>query len=79
MVQTLQSLSYKEYSIILPKFTAFGSFILILGTSAIMNQTACCHVVTTSETGLYSERKSKGITCAITVASRQSICGDLDS
>ena len=40
------SLSYKERSIILPKFITFGLLILILGTSAIMNQTACCYAVT---------------------------------
>ena len=36
----------------LPKFTTFGLFILNLGTSAIMDQTACCYNVTTSEIGL---------------------------
>ena len=44
-----QSLSYKGCSIILPKFTTFGLFILILSTSAVMDQIACCYVVTTSE------------------------------
>ena len=53
MVQILQSLSYKECSIILPKFTTSGLFIIILGRSAIMDQTACCYVVTTLEIGLY--------------------------
>ena len=48
MAQILQSLSYKVCSIILPKINTFGLFILILGTSAIMDQTACCYV-TTSE------------------------------
>ena len=46
MAQILQSLSYKVCSIILPKFTTFGWFIPILGTSAIMDQTACCYDVT---------------------------------
>ena len=52
LAQILQSLSYKVCSIILPKFNTFGLFIPILGTSAIMDQTACCYNVTTSETGL---------------------------
>ena len=52
MAQILQSLSYKVCSIILPKLTTFGLFILNLGTSAIMDQTACCYNVTTSEIGL---------------------------
>ena len=52
MAQILQSLSYIECSIILLKITTFSSFILILGISAIMDQTACCYVVTTSEIGL---------------------------
>ena len=37
----------------LPKFNKFGLAILILGTSAIMDQTACCHNVTTPKTDLY--------------------------
>ena len=49
IAQILQNLNYKECSIILPKFTAVGLFILILGTSAIMDQIACCCVVTTLE------------------------------
>ena len=53
MAQFLQSLSYKVCSIILPKFNTFGLFIPILGTSTIMDQTACCYDVTTSEIGLY--------------------------
>ena len=53
MAQILQSLSYKVCFIILPKFNKFGLLILILGTSAIMDQTACCYNVTTSEIGLY--------------------------
>ena len=52
LAQILQNLSYKVCSIILPKFNIFGLFIPILGTSAIMDQTACCYNVTTSETGL---------------------------
>ena len=52
LAQILQSLSYKVCSIILPKFNTFELFIPILGTSAIMDQTACCYNVTTSETGL---------------------------
>ena len=52
MAQILHSLSYKVCSITLPKFNTFGLFILILGTSAIMDQTGCCYNVTTSETGL---------------------------
>ena len=53
LAQILQCLSYKMCSITLPKFNTFGLFIPILGTSAIMDQTACCYNVTTSETGLY--------------------------
>ena len=53
LVQILRSLSYKVCSIILPKFNTFGWSVPILGTSAIMDQTACCYNVTTSETGLY--------------------------
>ena len=41
MAQILQSLSNKVCFIILPKFNKFGLLILILGTSAIMDQTAC--------------------------------------
>ena len=52
MAQILQSLNYKVYSIILPKFNTFGLCIPILSTSAIMDQIACCCNVTTSETGL---------------------------
>ena len=48
MGQILHSLSYKRCSIILPKFIRFGLFILILGTPAIMDHTACCYVSTTS-------------------------------
>ena len=56
MAQILQSLSHKVCFIILPKFNKFGLFILILGASAIMDQTACCYNMTTSEIGrfLYS-------------------------
>ena len=57
LAQILQSLSFKVCSIILPKFNTFGLFIPILGTSAIMDKTACCHRVTTSETGLYLSYK----------------------
>ena len=57
LAQILQSLSSKVCSIILPKFNTSGLFIPILGTSAIMDQTACCHRVTTSETGLYFSYK----------------------
>ena len=53
MAQILQSFSYKVCFIILPKFNKFGLLILILGTSAIMDQTGCCYNVTTSEIGLY--------------------------
>ena len=53
MAQILHNLSYKVCSITLPKFNKFYLFILILSTSAIMDQTACCYNVTTSETGLY--------------------------
>ena len=53
MAQILHGLSYKVCSITLSKFNTFGLFIMILGTSAIMDQTACCYNVTTSETGLY--------------------------
>ena len=52
LVQILQSLSYKVCSIILPKFNTFRLFIPILGTFAIIDQTACCYNVTTSKTGL---------------------------
>ena len=55
LAQILQSLSYEVYSIILPKFKSFGLFIPVLGTSAIMDQTACCYNVTTSETGLLTQ------------------------
>ena len=51
LAQILQSLSYKVCSIILPKFNTFGLFIPILGTSAIMDQKACCYDATTSEIG----------------------------
>ena len=53
MAPISHSLSYKVCSITLPKFNTFGLFILILCTSAIIDQTACCYNVTTSETGLY--------------------------
>ena len=59
LAQILQSLSYKVCSIILPKFNTFGLFIRILGTSAIMDQAACCYNVTTSETGLYGNQALK--------------------
>ena len=49
MAQILHSLSYKVCSITLPKFNSFGLFILILSTSAIMDQTACSYNVTTSK------------------------------
>ena len=39
MAQILQSLTYEEYSIILPKFNTFGLLILILSASNIMYQT----------------------------------------
>ena len=52
MAQILQSLSYKEFPITLPKFTTFELFILILGASSIMGQKASCYTVTTSEIGL---------------------------
>ena len=32
--------------------TTLGSFLIILDTSTIMNQTACCYAVTTSKIGL---------------------------
>ena len=54
LAQILQSLSYKVCSIILSKFTTFGLFIPVLGTSAIIDQTACCYDVTISETAPYS-------------------------
>ena len=53
MAQILQSFSYKVCFIILPKFNKFGLLILIMRTSAIMDQTACCYNMTTSEIGLY--------------------------
>ena len=66
LAQILQSLSYKVCSIILPKFNTFGLFIPILGTSAIMDQTACCYNVTRSETGLYlNHYQSMGVTRAL--------------
>ena len=46
LAQMLQSLSYKVCFIILSKFK-FGLFFPILGTSAIMDQTACCYNVAT--------------------------------
>ena len=54
IAQILQSLSYKVCWIIIQKFNTLKLFILILGASTIMDQTACCYNVTTSETGLYS-------------------------
>ena len=45
--------NYNECSVTLPKFTTFGFFIVILGESTVIDQTACCYVVTTSEIGLY--------------------------
>ena len=42
-----KALIHNECSIILSKFITFGLFILILGKSAIMDQTACCYDVTT--------------------------------
>ena len=53
MVQISENLSYKECPMALPKFTTFGLFILFLGTSTIMNQTACCHAVMISEICLH--------------------------
>ena len=53
MAQILHSLSYRVCSITLSNFNTFGLFIMILSTSAIMDQTACYYNVTTSETGLY--------------------------
>ena len=50
---------YKVCSITLPKFNTSGSFIPILGTSAIMDQTPCCYNVTTSETGLFNTYSMK--------------------
>ena len=55
MAQILQSLSYKVCSITLPNFNTVGLFIVILGASTIMDQTACCYNVTTSETGLLAD------------------------
>ena len=55
MAQILQSLSYKVSFIIPAKFNSFELFILILGTSAIMDHTACCYNMTTSEIGLYGK------------------------
>ena len=52
LAQILQSLSYKVCFITLTKFSTMGLFILILVASTIMDQTACCYNVTTSETGL---------------------------
>ena len=46
MAQIVRSLSYKECSVILPKFTKFGVFILIMSTSSIMDKRACCYVTT---------------------------------
>ena len=54
MAQILQTLNYKVCFIILPKFNKFGLLILILGTSAIMDQTACCYNMKTLEIGLYN-------------------------
>ena len=66
MAQILRSLSYKVCSTTLPKFNTFGLFILILSTSAIMDQTACCYNVTTSETGLYNKTLFYEYLCPIT-------------
>ena len=52
LAQILQSLSYMVCSIILLEFNTFRLFIPILGTSTIMDQTARCYNVTTSETRL---------------------------
>ena len=54
LVQIWQSLSYKVCSIIPLKFNTFGLFIPILGISTIIDQTACCYNVMTSETALYN-------------------------
>ena len=48
MAQVLRSPGSKECSTVLPKFITFGSFIWIMGTSAIMDQTTCYYYVTTS-------------------------------
>ena len=53
MAQILQSLSCKVYFITLAKLDTLGLFILILGASAIMDQTGCCYNMTTSEISLY--------------------------
>ena len=45
LAQILQSLSYKVCSIILTNFNTFGLFTPILGTSAIMDQTACFYIM----------------------------------
>ena len=52
MTQILQSLSYKVCFIIQPKFNTFGLFVIIMGMSAITDQTACCYNMTTAEIGL---------------------------
>ena len=57
MAQILLGLSYKVCFITLPKFNKFGLFILILSTSAIMDQTACYYNVTTSKTGLFPNKQ----------------------
>ena len=59
MAQILQSLSYKVCFIILPNSNKFGLLILILGTSAIMDQTACCYNMMTLEIGLYPPQSTQ--------------------
>ena len=64
MAQILQSFSYKVCWITLPKFNTLKLFILNLGASTIMDQTARCYNVTTSETGLYGTQSVfSGLTC----------------
>ena len=78
MANILQNLSYEECSCISPKLTTFSSSILILGTSAIMDQTACCHVDTTSKIGLL-KNLSKTITATTATANEQKAMKQTDN
>ena len=55
-------LVYKVCSITLSKFNTCRFLTLILGTFIIMDQTACCYNVTSSETGLFKFMKVMRVT-----------------
>ena len=73
VAQILRSLSYKVCFIILPNFNKFGLFILILGTSAIMDQTACCYNMTTSEIGLLMYQQICTAVAEVTIFFRRGV------